>query len=108
MGRSPMEARPSPIAEAIVGRLLPPSCREVVLGDLHERYVSDRQYALDAIRTIPFVIWGQIRRTLSRWLRDAWRGAAAINAGGDHMHSTPSNAPGPGSRLSRRRWWTIA
>jgi hypothetical protein len=60
-----MEARPHPLVEAFVGRLLPPACREHVLGDLHERYVSASQYVHDAVRTIPFVIWGQIRRTSS-------------------------------------------
>jgi hypothetical protein len=60
-----MEARPHPIIEAFIGRLLPPACREHVLGDLHERYISTGQYVHDAVRTIPFVIWGQIRRTSS-------------------------------------------
>ena len=60
-----MEARPRPLIEAVVGRLLPPACREHVLGDLHERYVSTGQYVLDAARTIPFVVWGQIRRNSS-------------------------------------------
>ena len=60
-----MEARPHPVVEAFVGRLLPPACREHILGDLHERYVSAGGYVHDAVRTIPFVIWGQIRRTSS-------------------------------------------
>jgi len=60
-----MEARPHPLVEAFIGRLLPPACREHVLGDLHERYVSVSQYVHDAVRTIPFAIWGQIRRTSS-------------------------------------------
>jgi hypothetical protein len=60
-----MEARPHPLVEAFIGRLLPPACREHVLGDLHERYVSASQYVHDAVRTIPFAIWGQIRRTSS-------------------------------------------
>ena len=58
-----MEARPHPIAEAVVEALLPPACREHVLGDLHERYVSASQYVRDALRTIPCVVWSQIRRT---------------------------------------------
>ncbi len=60
-----MEARPHPLVEAFIGRLLPPECREHVLGDLHERYASASQYVHDAVRTIPFAIWGQIRRTSS-------------------------------------------
>jgi hypothetical protein len=56
-------SRPSKIAEAIVAVFLPPACREEVLGDLHERYRSQGQYALDAARTIPLVIISRIRRT---------------------------------------------
>src|SRR5580704_2914287 len=54
---------PSKAAEAIVAVLLPPACREEVLGDLHERYRSPRQYGLDALRTIPMVVLSRIRRT---------------------------------------------
>ena len=60
-----MEAGPHPLVERFVGALLPPACREHVLGDLHERFVSSRQYAHEAIWTIPFAVWGQIRRTFS-------------------------------------------
>jgi hypothetical protein len=70
-----MEARPHPLVEALIGRLLPPACREHVLGDLHERYVSASQYVHDAIRTIPFAIWGQIRRTSSAPFMTAELGA---------------------------------
>jgi hypothetical protein len=57
--------RPSPSrpAEAIVAILLPPACREEVLGDFHERYVSPAQYVFDAIRTVPLIILSRIRRT---------------------------------------------
>jgi hypothetical protein len=54
---------PSKIAEAIVGALIPAACREEILGDLHERYISPRQYGLEALRTIPLVIASRIRRT---------------------------------------------
>jgi hypothetical protein len=54
---------PSRIAESIVALLLPPACREEVLGDLHERFESPARYALDALRTIPLVILSRIRRT---------------------------------------------
>jgi FtsH-like protein len=60
-----MHCRPSKTAEAIVAVFLPPSCREVVLGDLHERYRSPGQYALDAMRTVPMVIYSRITRTKS-------------------------------------------
>ena len=73
-----MEARPHPLVEAFVGRLLPPACREHVLGDLHERYKSDSQYVHDAVRTIPFAVWGQIRRTSSASLVIAELGAVYV------------------------------
>jgi hypothetical protein len=49
--------------EAIVGFLIPPACREHVLGDLHERYSGRLQYALEAACTVPLVILSRIRRT---------------------------------------------
>src|SRR5271165_4807535 len=58
-----MTPAPSRFAEAVVALLLPPACREHVLGDLHERYQSRRQYWSDAIRTVPLVILSRIRRT---------------------------------------------
>ncbi|MFN7998206.1 MAG: hypothetical protein U0Q18_31585 [Bryobacteraceae bacterium] len=58
-----MHTGPSKIAEAIVGLWVPPACREEVLGDLHERYRSPLQYAVDAVRTVPWVILSRIRRT---------------------------------------------
>jgi hypothetical protein len=58
-----MHSGPSKTAEAIVAVFIPPACREEVLGDLHERYISPGQYGLDASRTIPLVIVSRIRRT---------------------------------------------
>lgn len=58
-----MQPAPPGIMEAIVGLLLPPACREEVLGDLHERYTSTRPYIVDAISTLPLVIVSRIRRT---------------------------------------------
>lgn len=58
-----MPAAPPKVTEAIVGFLIPPACREHVLGDLHERYVSPGQYTLEAARTVPLVILSRIRRT---------------------------------------------
>jgi len=34
-----------------------------VLGDLYERNVTPREYARDALRTVPLVIAGRVRRT---------------------------------------------
>lgn len=58
-----MASGPSKAAEAIVAVLVPPACREEVLGDLHERYRSPRQYGLEALGTVPMVILSRIRRT---------------------------------------------
>jgi hypothetical protein len=58
-----METGPSKSAEAIVAILVPPACREEVVGDLHERYRSPSQYAFDALITVPLVILSRIRRT---------------------------------------------
>lgn len=49
--------------EAVVARLIPPDCREEVLGDLHERNISFARYLLDALHTIPLVVASRIRRT---------------------------------------------
>ena len=57
-----METRPPKLIEAIVAKLLPPACRENVLGDLHERYTSTAHYILDALRAVPFVVTSQSRR----------------------------------------------
>jgi hypothetical protein len=73
-----MEARPHPLIEGIVARFLPPACREHVLGDLHERYVSTGQYVWDAARTVPFAVWGQIRRTTSPLFAAAELGAVYV------------------------------
>jgi len=61
--RPTMETRPPVLIETVVRLLVPPAAREHVLGDLSERYASPRQYVSDAIRTIPFVVASQIRRT---------------------------------------------
>jgi hypothetical protein len=58
-----MRSGPSKAAEAMIAVLVPPACREEVLGDLQERYRSPRQYGLEALRTVPMVILSRIRRT---------------------------------------------
>ena len=60
-----VEAGPPALIEAVVRVLTPPACREHVLGDLWERYRSPSQYLSDAMRTVPFVLASQIRRTVS-------------------------------------------
>lgn len=51
--------------ERVVLALIPPLARESVAGDLCETYESPRQYAREALRTIPFVIASQMRRNLN-------------------------------------------
>jgi hypothetical protein len=64
MGRRPtLETRPPVLIDAIVRTLIPPACREHVVGDLWERYRSPLQFIVDAARTVPFVIASQVRRT---------------------------------------------
>jgi hypothetical protein len=62
-GIAVMASRPSKSAEAIVAILVPPACREEVVGDLHERYRSRCQYAFEALITVPLVILSRVRRT---------------------------------------------
>lgn len=63
-----MMARPPEFAENLVGWLLPPACREEVLGDLCESYENLLQYALGAATVIPRVIVSQIRRNTGAWI----------------------------------------
>ena len=58
-----LEARPPALVEAAIRLLIPPACREHVLGDLLERNTSPRRFTVDALTTLPFVIGSQIRRT---------------------------------------------
>jgi hypothetical protein len=55
--------RPPRTLEALAGLLIPPACREVVLGDLHERYAGLPHYLADVLSTVPLVILSRIRRT---------------------------------------------
>jgi hypothetical protein len=58
-----METRPTALAETVVRALVPPASREHVLGDLQERFTSTRQYVLDALAALPFIVGSRIRRT---------------------------------------------
>ena len=51
--------------ERIVLLAIPPAARESVAGDLWETYCSPRQYAAEALRTVPFVVASQVRRNLN-------------------------------------------
>lgn len=57
-----MAASPPKWLEKVAGAVIPPACREEVLGDLHERYRSPAQYLGDLFSTLPFLILSRIRR----------------------------------------------
>ena len=57
------QAAPPRTAEEVEAWLVPPACRDEVVGDLHERYTSRGQYIAEAISTIPLVVGSRIRRT---------------------------------------------
>ena len=60
---------PPKVLVFLVRLLLPRTCREHVLGDLHERYRSPFGYAADGANAIAAAIVGQIRRaTPARFL----------------------------------------
>ena len=56
---------PPPWLERMVRWATPPLAREAVLGDLCETYASPRQYAVQALGILPFVIASQMRRHLN-------------------------------------------
>ena len=58
-----MQQGPSKFAERFVALFIPSACREEVLGDLHERFVSPPRYLWDAAQTVPQIIFSSIRRT---------------------------------------------
>ncbi len=92
-----METYPPELVEAIVEKLIPPACREHVMGDLCERFESRSQYVLDAVATVPFVIASQVRRTfdIAVFLSEAsalyigFAGASLLSGPGFlYVHST--------------------
>lgn len=46
----------------IAGLVIPSACREEVLGDLHERSNTALEFCIEAMSTIPCVIFSRIRR----------------------------------------------
>lgn len=58
-----MPSGPPKALETFVGFMIPPACREEVLGDLHEQYTGPWQYIALALGVVPFVILSRIRRT---------------------------------------------
>ena len=63
-----MMAHPPEFAEDMLGWLLPPACREEVLGDLCESYANIFQYALGVAAVVPRVMVSQIRRNTDAWI----------------------------------------
>ncbi len=61
---------PSPpqFAEDLIAWLLPPACREEVLGDLYETCRNPAEYTASALAVIPRVIFSQIRRNTDSWV----------------------------------------
>jgi hypothetical protein len=68
MIKNPSPANPPSWMQAAVSVLLPPACREPVLGDLHERFGHRGAgarwlgYVVDVATTVPGVLWSQMRR----------------------------------------------
>ncbi len=61
-----MEAlNPPQNLERVVLALIPPCAREAVAGDLCETYQNPRQYLGEALRTVPHVVFSQMRRNLN-------------------------------------------
>jgi len=58
-----VESGPTKVAETIAGWLLPPACREEILGDMRERYRSGPDYFFEALHLIPSMVYSRICRT---------------------------------------------
>jgi len=54
---------PPKTLETMVAALMPPACREHVLGDLYERYRNNWQYLCEALLILPMLVASRIRRT---------------------------------------------
>ena len=74
-----LAARPPRFIEAIVERTLPPACREHVLGDMREEYVSRFGYLRDVAHTVPFIMAERIRRALVTPPADALQTDALVS-----------------------------
>lgn len=58
-----MGSVPPRIVEKSLSLLIPPACREEVLGDLYERCEFSSQFMVEAFRVLPMVIFSRVRRT---------------------------------------------
>lgn len=59
----------------LIALLLPPACREEVLGDLQERNATLGGFCIDVIHTVPHVIASRIRRVADPQLLLLYAGA---------------------------------
>lgn len=57
-----MCSAPPKIIEKALSLVIPPACREEILGDLYEGCGSLGQYVCEALRVVPLVILSRIRR----------------------------------------------
>ena len=68
----PSHTGPPRSMQAVVSFLLPPGCRETVLGDLQERFAERGArarwlgYVGDVVTTVPQVLRSQMRRLVAR------------------------------------------
>jgi hypothetical protein len=58
-----MASSPPKLLETLARLIVPPACREEVLGDLHERYKTPLQYLGDLFSILPFLVMRRILRT---------------------------------------------
>ena len=58
-----METHPPKLIEEIVEKIVPPACRENVVGDWDEKYTSTADYLFRVASDLPFVVASQVRRT---------------------------------------------
>ena len=92
-----METHPPELIEAIIARLIPPACRENVMGDWAERYKSPAQYLFSALAALPFIVASQILRTFrlavlfsqAAVLYFAFAGASLAGSGGLNHQPLP-------------------
>jgi hypothetical protein len=74
-----MTTYPPQFAEDLIASLLPPACREEVLGDLFESCRNPVEYGLSALAVVPRVIFSQIRRNTDSWIFLLTAGALAYS-----------------------------
>lgn len=58
-----MRSLPPRTVEKILSLLIPPACREEVLGDLYESCEFSGQFIGEALRALPMLIFSRVRRT---------------------------------------------